>query len=126
MKRKIAVLLMACIVCILFCACGGSSDSDSDDKYSGTDFVKLECSVLTSYDDTVSEGTNDSGAHTYSYVPGNASDVMTEYAEYLNENYKMNFDTARGSVFVDSDGNELSLKVLPDAITLEIAIKYSN
>ena len=126
MKRKKAVLLMACIACILLCACGGSSDSDSDNKYSGTDFVKLECSVLTSYDGSVTEGENDSGAVTYSYTPANPSDVMTQYADYLAENYTMNFDTARGSVFVDSNGNELSLKVLSDFTTLEITIVKSN
>ena len=124
MKKIIVVCLAACIACILCCACGGSSDSD--DKYSGTDFVKLECSVLTSYDGSVIVGENDSDVITYSYTPENPSDVMTQYADYLAENYTMNFDTARGSVFVDSNGNELSLKVLSDFTTLEIAIVKSN
>ena len=124
MKKIIVVFLAACIACILCCACGGSSDSD--DKYSGTDFVKLECSVLTSYDGSVIVGENDSDVITYSYTPENPSDVMTQYADYLAENYTMNFDTARGSGFVDSNGNELSLKVLSDFTTLEIAIVKSN
>ena len=124
MKKIIVVCLAVCIACILCCACGGSSDSD--DKYSGTDFVKLECSVLTSYDGSVIVGENDSDVITYSYTPENPSDVMTQYADYLAENYTMNFDTARGSVFVDSNGNELSLKVLSDFTTLEIAIVKSN
>lgn len=121
MKKRIVISFVVCIACILCCACGGSSD----DKYADTDFVKLECSVLTSYDGDIIEGTNENNALTYTYTPENAEDVLTQYTEYLKENYTEKFDTARGYVFVDSKGNELSTRVLysdADGYRFEVAI----